>query len=198
MKKLEEKSHMKKNKMKKEQWLPVEGYEGLYEVSNLGRVKSLNYNHTGKEKILKPKKHRDGYLQVQLWRDGKHKMFQVHRLVATAFIPNPEGFEQVNHRDEVKTNNCASNLEFCDCKYNNNYGTRNERAAAARINHPALSKVVEASRFSDFREIELCFASTAEAGRNGYDQRAVSKCCNECYSANRRNFYKNLYWRFAK
>lgn len=173
-----------------EQWRPVEGYEGLYEVSNLGRIKSLNYNHTGVEKVLKPKNNK-GYLRVDLRKDGKHKFFLVHRLVATAFLPNPEGFEQVNHINEDKTNNCVDNIEWCSRRYNNNYGTRNVRIGAA------LSKPVEASKYQDFSEICLRFSSTAEAGRNGYQFQNVSACCRGCYSANRRNFYKNLYWRFA-
>ena len=180
----------------KEKWKSVEGFEGLYEISNLGRVKSLGNNKSRKERILKPKKHRDGYLQVCLCRNGKHKMFQVHRLVATMFIPNPEDFEQVNHRDEVKTNNCVSNLEWCSRKYNSNYGTRNIRVATSLTNHPAFSKVVEASKYSDFSEICLRFASTHEAGRNGYDQRTVSTCCNGRYCS-KGNFYRNLYWRYA-
>ena len=180
-----------------EQWKPVKGYEELYAVSNLGRVKSLNYHRTGVEKIIKPKKSGNGYLQVGLWKNGKRKFFLVHRLVAEAFIPNPEGFEQVNHKDEVKTNNCVSNLEWVSRWDNMHYGTLYERMAAARINHPALSKPVEASKYPDFREIELRFASTREAERNGYEHGAVSYCCRVCYSAYRRNFYKGLYWRFA-
>lgn len=179
-----------------EQWKPIVGYEGLYEVSNLGRVKSLNYNHTGVEKIMRQQKERNGYLRVGLYRDGKHKIFLVHRLVATAFIPNPIGFNEINHINEDKANNCVENIEWCDCKYNNNYGTRNERAAAARINHPSQSMAVEASKYSDFRTIELRFASTMEAGRNGYNQGGVAACCNGCYCS-RGNFYKNLYWRYA-
>lgn len=173
-----------------EQWRPVKGFEGLYAVSNLGRVKSLNYNHTGVEKILKPQKNRGGYLYINLCRNGKVKAFKVHRLVAAAFLPNPNNLPQVNHKDEVKDNNCVSNLEFCDCKYNNNYGTRNKKIASD------LSKSVEASRFPDFREIELRFASTREAGRNGYHCGDVSDCCNGRYCS-RGNFYKNLYWRYA-
>lgn len=179
-----------------EQWKPVEGFEN-YEVSNLGRVKSLNYNRTDKERILKPKKEKNGYLRVCLCRNGKHKWLSVHRLVAIAFIPNPEGFEQVNHKDEVKTNNCVSNLEFCDAKYNNSYGTRMERVSSVQRNDPAKSKVVEASRFSDFREICLRFASTREAGRNGYNQGAVSTCCIGCFNREGNSKYKNLYWRYA-
>lgn len=183
--------------METETWKPVKGYEDLYEASSIGRVKSLNYNHTGVEKILKQVKDKYGYLQVFLCRNGKVKHFLVHRLVAIAFLPNPEGFEQVNHRDEVKTNNCVSNLEWCTPKYNSNYGTHNERSAASRINHPDRSKPVEASKYPDFREICLRFPSTKEADRNGYNHAAVSCCCNGCYHYEGNNKYKNLYWRFS-
>ena len=171
-----------------EQWRPIAGYEGLYEISSLGRVKSLKFD---KEKILKPRKTKNGYLFVSLYKDEKPKMFRVHRLVAIAFLPNPEKLPEINHKDEDKTNNCASNLEFCDCKYNINYGHHNEKVAAA------FSKPVEASKFPDFRTIELRFDSTREANRNGYNSGAVSTCCNGCYSTHRGNFYKNLYWRYA-
>ena len=174
-----------------EQWRPVVWYEGFYEISSLGRVKSMNYNHTGREKIIKPFKNKKGYLRVCLYKNGKRKFFLVHKLVAEAFIPNSKGFDQVNHKDEVKTNNCVSNLEFCDCKYNVNYGTRTERQVASQ------SKAVEASKFPDFREIELRFASTWEADRNGYKQGGVSACCRGCFNREGNNKYKNLYWRFA-
>lgn len=175
--------------MQTEIWQPVKGYEN-YEVSNLGRVKSLSYNNTGKEKILKPFKN-NNYLYVNLLRNGNRKFFLVHRLVASAFIPNPEGFPEVNHKDEDKSNNSISNLEWCSKLYNNNYGTRNERSAAAR------SKAVEASKYEDFREIELRFASIQEAGRNGYFSSPVSYCCRGCFNREGNNKYKNLYWRFA-
>ena len=158
-----------------EQWKPVEGYEGLYEISNLGRVKSLNYNRTGVEKVLKP---------------------EIHRLVSTAFIPNPLGLPEVNHKDENPSNNVVGNIEWCNRLYNNNFGTRNKRAAASMTNHPALSMTVEASKYPDFSEICLRFPSTSEAGRNGYCSQNVSKCCNGCYCS-KGNFYKNLYWRYA-
>lgn len=183
--------------MQKEEWKPVEGFEDLYAVSNFGRVKSLGNNKSRKDKIMKPGNNGKGYLFVGLYKDGKRKYPKVHRLVAEAFIPNPYGFEQVNHRDEVKTNNCVSNLEWSDAKYNINFGTRNERAAAAMTNHPAFSKAVEASKYSDFREIYLKFASTAEADRNGYNSSAVSACCRGCFNREGNNKYKNLYWRFA-
>ena len=174
--------------MNTEIWQPVEGYEGIYEISNLGRVKSLKY---GVEKILKPVNNGWDYLQVNLCKNGKIKRLYIHRLVAEAFLPNPEGFEQVNHKDENPLNNCIENLEFCTPKYNNNYGSHNKRMAAS------LSKAVEASKYPDFSEICLRFASTMEAGRNGYDQGAVSYCCRGCFHYKGNNKYKGLYWRFA-
>ena len=108
----------------KEIFKDIEEYEGLYQISNLGRVKSLKY---GKERILKPAKDKKGYLYVCLYKQGKMKIYRVHRLVAQAFIPNPNNLPQVNHKDEDKTNNASSNLEFCDAKYNNNYGNHNKK-----------------------------------------------------------------------
>ena len=115
--------------MKGEIWKDIEGYEGLYQVSNRGNVKSLNYRHTGKEGILKAGKDKDSYLQVNLWKDGKMKTYKVHQLVAQAFLSNPQGYKELNHKDEDKTNNRADNLEWCSRSYNINYGTRNERVA---------------------------------------------------------------------
>ena len=104
-----------------EVWKDIEGYEGLYEVSNFGRIKSLR---TGK--IMKPSINR-GYLKCILQNDGKYKMYYVHRLVIQTFIPNPDNLPEVNHKDEDKTNNKVDNLEWCDHKYNTNFGTRNEK-----------------------------------------------------------------------
>lgn len=106
----------------------IQGYEG-YQVSNHGNVKSLGNGKSRKEKILKPFNNTKGYLQVTLCREGKQKQHLVHRLVAQAFIPNPQNLPQVNHRDENKTNNNVENLEWCDCVYNINYGTRTEKTS---------------------------------------------------------------------
>lgn len=113
-------------------WRDIEGYEGLYQVSNMRRIKSLNYRHTGKEEIKKQQKIKSGYLHVQLHKDGERKHYQVHRLVAQAFIPNPEGLPQVNHKDEDKTNNCVTNLEWCSVLYNNTYGSRMEKVVKSQ------------------------------------------------------------------
>ena len=110
-----------------EEWKDIKGYEGLYQISNKGRVKSLGNNKTRKEKILKENKNTDGYSEVTLCKNGKCKKYRVHRLVAEAFIPTSDKSLCVNHKDENKSNNCVENLEWCDRLYNNNYGTRNER-----------------------------------------------------------------------
>lgn len=113
-------------------WRDIKGYEGKYQVSNLGRVKSLNYNRTKKEKVLDFKPSKAGYIIVRLCREGKSKPYQVHRLVALHFIDNPNNYPQVNHKDENKTNNCVDNLEWCTQKYNNNYGTHNKRVSESQ------------------------------------------------------------------
>ena len=104
------------------------GIDERYFVSNLGRAKS---NYGGKERILKPFKDARGYLKVDLRHGETRKAMMIHRLVAIAFIVNldPENLKEVNHKDENKENNCVDNLEWCNTKYNCNYGTRNERKA---------------------------------------------------------------------
>ena len=124
-----------------EEWRPVVGYEGLYEVSNTGRVRSLDrYIKTcygsyrlHKGKVLSPTKNKDGYLQVSLCYNRKIYKKYVHRLVAEAFIPNPYNLPQVNHLDEDKTNNRVENLEMCNANYNMFYGTRAERQKKTKI-----------------------------------------------------------------
>lgn len=108
-------------------WKQIKGYEGLYEVSNLGRVKSLCAGRWGYEMIRKPVKDKDGYLTVNLKKDGKYECAKIHRLVASAFVPNPNDFPQVNHRDENKQNNSAENLEWCTAKYNNTYNNKHHK-----------------------------------------------------------------------
>lgn len=97
----------------KEIWIDIQGYEGLYQVSNLGRIKSLTYN-----KVRKPSITNAGYEHIILSKDGKTKPHSVHRLVALAFVANPNGYKYVNHKDENKLNNKASNLEWCTAKQN--------------------------------------------------------------------------------
>ena len=121
-----------------EEWRPIVGYEGLYEVSSYGRVRSVdrydNRNCVRKSKVLSLlKKSEYGYIQVNLSYNGKLYKKYVHRLVAQAFIPNPDNLPEVNHIDEDKTNNRVDNLEFCDHKYNLNFGTARIRERDTKI-----------------------------------------------------------------
>lgn len=130
--------------MSKEIWRDVKGYEGLYQVSSEGRVKSLErkdrFGRTVKERILNPGVNRYGYPMVCLYVGGKRKMLKVHRLVCQAFHDNPENKPEVNHINENKNDNRAHNLEWSTRKENINHGTRNERAAKGIAK--ALSKPV--------------------------------------------------------
>lgn len=167
--------------MIKEIFKDIAEYENLYQISNLGNVKSLNYKHTGKEKILTPDKDRYGYFRVVLHKQGKRKKFFVHRLVASAFIENPNNYPQVNHRDEDKTNNTIQNLEFCTPKYNANYGTRNKRVTEKK------SKQVLCV------ETGVVYPSTMEAERKlGFTHSHISNVCNGI-----RNTCGGLHWKYV-
>ena len=154
-------------------WKDVVGYEGIYKVSDRGNVFSaVRRDSNGRKcggRIMKPIQSIGGYLRISLYKNGVEKRKLVHRLVAEAFIPNPENHPAINHRDEVKTNNELSNLEWCDARYNNNYGTRTER----------VSKKVRAVNV-ETGEV-LTFNSTQEAVRKGYSSGPVSRACRGVY-----------------
>jgi hypothetical protein len=115
--------------MNEQIWVDIVGYEGHYQISNDGQVKSLK---NGKEKILNPSYNDSGYLYVNLWKDGKYKTHKIHRLVAFHYVSGyVEGYV-VNHIDEDKSNNVASNLEWVTSKENTNHGTSIERGIATR------------------------------------------------------------------
>ena len=161
-------------------------YEGLYKVSNWGRILSLDYNHTGKPGLMNPFETPNGYLKTDLWKNGETKTCLVHRLVAQTFLPNPENLPEVNHIDEDKTNNFVflnedgsvdkekSNLEWKNHRDNCNHGTRNERMRKALTNGKLSKKVLQFTLDGEFvREWE----STRECGRNGFHQGHVAACC---------------------
>ena len=141
-------------------WRPVVGYEGLYEVSNTGQVRSVGryyVNSLGKRfflkgKILSLSDNGRGYLRTVLKKDNKESSKYIHRLVAEAFILNVDGLPAVNHKDEDKTNNSVDNLEWCTAKYNNNYGTKNERVIKTKIE-------------KGYFDPELCYLSKKEYNR---------------------------------
>ena len=169
--------------MKGEIWKDIEGYEGLYQVSNMGRVKSVERTvRNGRgyrivpEKIKEPYDNGHGYLLVALYKDGNREQPLVHRLVATAFLENPDNLPEVNHKDENKYNNCMDNLEYCSRLYNNTYNGRAKKVGEKNTNNPKISKPV----FSINKESGLImwWESIMEAERcTGIYNGNISKCC---------------------
>ena len=159
-----------------EVWKDVVGFEGLYKVSDKGNVYSVerkdSRGHKRGGRILRPSYDKDGYLLISLYKNGKVKKKRIHRLVIEAFIPNPNKLPQVNHKDENLSNNELSNLEWCDARYNSNYGTRNKR----------IRKKVRAVNIKNGEVIR--FKSTVEAESKGYDRSTISKACRGVYRSN--------------
>ena len=158
-------------------WKDIPEYEGLYQISTLGRVKSLGYigcNQTGKswshnrELIMKPEIINDGYYRIGLSKNGKRRHYLVHRLVAKAFIPNPNNLYCINHKDENKANNSVSNLEWCTQSYNNSYGNRRLKVK---------TKIAKKVRCI---ETDIVYDSIGDAYKafNKKYQGSISMCCN--------------------
>jgi hypothetical protein len=173
-----------------EEWRPVKNYEGLYEVSNFGRVRSLDHwlknwrgDYIKKGKILRQGKQTNGYLQVFLCKDGRCKSISVHRLVYKAFNGNiPEGME-VNHINEIKTDNSVWNLNLMTRKENVNWGTAIKRRAENN------SQTILQLTYPEGKFIKE-WSSAAEAGRNGFNQNLISLCCN-----GKQKSHKGFLWR---
>ena len=142
--------HEKEAENPSEEWRPVKGYDGLYEISNLARVRSVDTIKEFKTqlgnpatcrcygKVLKQNLTNSGYYFVLLTNHKNKKTCYIHRMVAEAFIPNPDNLPVVNHKDECKTNNLPDNLEWCTMEYNTNYGT-----SMKRVSEKMSSRIVE-------------------------------------------------------
>lgn len=163
-------------------WKDIRGYEGIYQVSNLGRVRSLD-RHVDykwrdkvvtklfKGKVLRLSYTSDGYLMIYLRKDGEDKYYAVHRLVAQAFIPNPSDLPFVNHKDECKDNNQVDNLEWCTHIYNCNYGTAIARMRQKVTGKPknwteaGMQRLKESHKHENLSEETLARMSKAQSGK---------------------------------
>lgn len=180
-------------------WKAVEGYSGFYEVSNLGNVKSL---YRSVPKLLSQKTDKDGYKLVSLYKCGESRTYRVHRLVATSFLPNADNLPFINHKDEVRGNNAASNLEWCTAAYNTNYGgcrNRNRdshlgkkqsaetiKKRVAKTRKPIVQKTISGDFVAKWDGIRKC------AETLGIDSSSLSKCC-----MGKLPHYKGFKWEYA-
>lgn len=163
--------------MSMETWKPVKGYEGLYEVSDRGRVRGLKRTvikkngvpFTAKECMLTPHRTPKGYLLADLWKENKEKRLYIHRLVAEAFIPNPGALKEVNHKDENKENNTVENLEWSSRLENVRYGTGIKRGGQSRS-----KKVYQYDMECHLIKV---WDSTRACEKDGHDHTSVSDCC---------------------
>lgn len=153
-----------------ELWKDIDGYCGKYQVSNFGRVRRVG------KRILKPQERSHGYLSVWLY-DGHNnaKQVSVHRLVAQAFLSNPNAFPEVNHIDENKQNNNVNNLEWCSHKENSSHGSRGKRIGERNRNGKKSRPIAQ---YTLNGELVRIYPSLAEASRNGYASGNISKCAN--------------------
>lgn len=184
-------------------WKDIDGFEGLYQISNFGNVKSLNYGKRGYAKIIVPKENCNGYLWVILCKNGKKENHLIHRLVGKAFVDNPSGFPIINHKDENAKNNFAENLEWCTPSYNVRYSihlhperlkrfgaTYRPRKRKRGVPYKHKTSVVQYTK--DGLEVDH-FKSIAEVcSNNNWRTSSVLECC----MGKRKSAYGYI-WRFA-
>lgn len=182
-----------------EEWRDCKGFEGFYQVSNEGRVRSIavwNAKHNKvclrKHPVLKSiETTKDGYKRVLLSYYGNHHHCAVHRLVAQAFIPNPNNFPCINHKDENQANNISENLEWCTWKYNSNYGTLPQRISDRQRNSPDLSIAV--NQYTLNGVFVNTFPSMKEAERQtGIDSTMIGRVCK-----GKSKYAKGYLWKYA-
>lgn len=175
----------------------IKGYKGLYAITEDGQIWSYK-----SKKFLIPNYDANGYLKINLFKDRKKKSCTIHRLVAETYIPNPNNLSQVNHKDENKTNNHINNLEWCDAKYNMNYGTRTQRASETnrgqKRSEETKKNISKARKNKGNKpvkciETDIVYISTVSANREtGIDNSSISKCCK-----GKRKTAGGYHWQYA-
>ena len=157
-------------------WRDIPGYEGMYQASSMGNIRSVDRvilvgtrKHKRHGKVLVPRM-AGKYLQVNLSCNGKRKMLLVHRLVALTFIPNPHGLPEVNHKDENPLNNSVFNIEWCDKRYNLNYGNR-----IGKIKRCLYKPIVQLTQTNDVVKVWQSAIEVNE--KNNWSRASISMCC---------------------
>lgn len=186
----------------KEIWKDIPEYEGLYQISNYGKVMSLNYNHTKQNRELLTNENTDGYLSVALCKNNKIKRYRINRLVAQAFIPNPNNKPQVNHIDGNKKNNFISNLEWCTASENQIHSYKNglHKILKGEMSHrygllgslnPTSKKVAQYDIDNNLIKIWDSLSDVARTMKKSIS--SISLCCNGHHKTS-----CGYIWRFYK
>lgn len=160
--------------MEEEIWKDIVGYEGKYQVSNQGRVRTFFRHPEGR--VLSQRKDKDGYMMCSPFKEGRRKVLKVHRLVALSFIPNPNGLPMINHKDENRANNKVENLEWCTSKYNANYGTHRVKLRNFAMFYGASLKPVLQYTKKGTRIGEYISSRMAERETNIPHQNIIQAC----------------------
>lgn len=180
-------------------WKPIKGYETKYEISNKGRVKSLNYLRTNKPQIMSPKDNGKGYQEIILCKDGTYIHHYIHRLVGEAFIPNPNNLPEINHINEIKNDNRVENLEWCDHLYNNRYNDRGKKIGdklRGRNNNHSSKPVIQYDMDGNFIKE---WPSLNEVVRNGITNHSSLRAALKGHRGNKKIYSAGGYkWRYKE